>query len=120
LADIEIIKTMKSANLILAIILSLAVSTESSGQRQTVNNDIIKVDVTKSYSSKKKLILQDFMDVEYIPLETTDEFVNQGVVLDIGKKIILVENKINDGDIFVYDRQGKAIRKINRKGGGGE
>ena len=38
----------------------------------------------------------------------------------IGKEFILVKNYRDDGDIFVYDRTGKAIRKINRKGQGGE
>ena len=90
--------------------------TESRGQRPTDNNDLITVDVTKNYSTMKELILQDFMDVEYIALETNDEFINQGVVLDIGRKTILVKNKIDDGDIFVYDRSGKALRKINNKG----
>ena len=76
----------------------------------------------KNYSHKKELILQDFMDVEYIALETNDDFINQGIVLDIGKEFILVKNRnrINDGTIFVYDRSGKSIRKINRKGQGGE
>ena len=60
------------------------------------------------------------MDVEYIPLETNDDFVNQGFVQAIGKEFILVKNYRDDGDIFVYDRTGKAIRKINRKGQGGE
>ncbi|MDY6256031.1 MAG: 6-bladed beta-propeller, partial [Bacteroidales bacterium] len=81
----------------------------------------ITVDVTKSsYSPKKELVLQDFMDVEYIPMETNDEFVNQGYVNAIGEKYIIVTNYREDGDIFVYDRNGKAIRKINRKGQGGE
>jgi hypothetical protein len=103
---------------IFILIISLAVITESKGQ--IGNDDFITVDVTKSYFPKKELILQDFMDVEYIALETNDDFLNQGVVLDIGKKIILVKNHINDGNIFVYDRGGKALRKINRKGQGGE
>jgi hypothetical protein len=90
------------------------------GRNRQSSDDIITVDVTKSYSPKKELILQDFMDVEYIPLETKDGFLNQGFVLDIGKDIILVMNRNDDGDIFVYDRQGKAIRKINHKGQGGE
>ena len=113
---------MKRANSLLVLILSLAIVAESRGQRQIVNNDVITVDVRKSYSSKKELILQDFMDVEYIALETNDDFLNQGYVEDIGKEIIIVGNRIdiNDGDIFVYDRTGKALRKINRKGQGGE
>ena len=89
------------------------------GSNQSTDNLII-VDVTKSYSSKKELILQDFMDVEYIALETNDDFLNQGFVQDIGKEMILVRNRNNDGDIFIYDKNGKAIRKINRKGGSGE
>ena len=106
---------MKKASIILIIIL-LVITTESSGQGQAVNNDLITVDVRSNYSQKKELIIQDFMDVEYIVLETKDGFFNQGFVQDVGKKIILVINKINDGNIFVYDRSGKALRKINHKG----
>lgn len=46
------------------------------GNEQTADN-FITVDVTASYPLKE-LILQDFVDVEYIPLETTDEFLCQG------------------------------------------
>ena len=93
----------------------------SCGSDNASTDGFITVDVTKSsYSPKKELILQDFMDVEYIPLETNDEFVNQGYVNAIGEKYIIVTNYREDGDIFVYDRNGKAIRKINRKGQGGE
>jgi hypothetical protein len=60
------------------------------------------------------------MDVEYIPLETNDEFLTQGFVQDVGKDMIVVRNYANDGDIFIFDRKGKAIKKINRKGQGGE
>ena len=93
----------------------------SCGKDTTSTDGFITVDVTKSsYSPKKELVLQDFMDVEYIPLETNDEFINQGAVEAIGEKYIIVKNYGRDGDIFVYDRSGKAIRKINRKGQGGE
>jgi hypothetical protein len=87
---------------------------------QEIHDEIINVDVRKTYTSKKKLILQDFMDVEYIALETNDDFVNQGRVKAIGKEVILVANRNNDGDIFIYDRTGKALRKINRRGQGPE
>ena len=108
---------MKKISAILATILFLM--TGCGGNKQS-SDDFITVDVTKSYSLKKELILQDFMDVEYIALETNNDFLNQGFVQDIGKEIILVRNRTNDGDIFVYDRNGKALRKINRKGGGPE
>ena len=110
----DLVQTMKKAISILAVAV-LAVTTGCGGGKQS-SNDFITVDVTKSYSSKKELILQDFMDVEYVALETNDDFLNQGFVMDIGKEIILVRNYIDDGDIFIYDRNGKALRKINRRG----
>ena len=97
----------------------LLITTGCKRRNQTAG-DLITVDVTKNSFPKKELILQDFMDVEYIPLETNDDFVNQGSVQAIGEKYIIVTNYVSDGNIFVYDRSGKAIRKINRKGQGGE
>jgi len=109
---------MKRVNVTLAIF--LFVMAGCGGNRQSVETDgFITVDVTKKYP-RKELILQDFMDVEYVVLETKDEFLNQGVVLAVGKQIIAVRNNVRDGDIFIYDRNGKALRKINRMGQGGE
>ena len=48
---------------------------ENANNQQTILSRL----VTKSYP-EKELIIQDFMDVEYIALETTDEFLTQGVV----------------------------------------
>ena len=111
---------MKKVKTILVIILSFVVVAESKGQRQAGSDETIKVDVKKSSYPQKELVLHDFMDVEYVALETNDDFINQGVVRAIGKDLILVVNRKSDGDIFVYDRQGKALRIINRKGQGGE
>lgn len=88
-------------------------------QRPVNKSDVITVDVSKTNYPKKELILQDFMDVEYVPLETKDGFYNRGIVTFIGEKFILVTNPQN-GDIFIYGRDGKAIQKINRKGQGPE
>ena len=109
---------MKKVNAISVII--LFVMAGCGGQRQSGDDDFITVDVTKTNYPKKELILQDFMDVEYIVLETKNDFINQGFVQDIGKEIILVRNYNDDGDIFIYDRYGKALRKVNRKGQGSE
>lgn len=81
---------------------------------------VVTVDIAVSYP-KKELVLQDFMDVEYIPLETNDEFVTQGDILAVGNTYILAKNWSNDGDIFLFDRKsGKALRKLNRRGQGAE
>lgn len=59
---------------------ALFITTGCVENKQSVN-ELIVVDVTKSYP-EKELILQDFMDVEYIPLETNEEFVTQGKVME--------------------------------------
>ena len=45
------------------------------GGDHSSTDGLITVDVNDSYSTKKELVLQDFMDVEYIPLETNDSSV---------------------------------------------
>ncbi|MDR1223014.1 MAG: 6-bladed beta-propeller, partial [Tannerella sp.] len=106
----------RSKLIILVAIVAGCVGCKQSGKQST--GDIITVDVTASYP-EKELILQDFMDVEYVPLETNDEFITHGVVEAVGKDILLARNWA-DGNIFIFDRTGKGIRKINRLGQGGE
>lgn len=110
---------MKTSNLLSTIILLAVISGCANGNKPSTDK-LITVEVTKTDYPKKELILQDFMDVEYVALETNDEFLNQGFVQDIGKETILVKNRTGDGNIFVYDRNGKALRVINHKGQGGE
>jgi hypothetical protein len=92
------------------------------GGNKQYTEDFITVDLTASYPNEE-LILQDFMDVEYIPLETTDEFITTAYVQDLGKDVIIVRNRnrSSDGDIFFFDRNnGKSLKKINRQGQGPE
>lgn len=111
---------MKHITTILALILSVVLAGCGGKGNKPSNDDLIIVDVSKSYP-KKELVLQDFMDVEYIALETTDEFLTQGLVRDVGKKYLVVTNRNRDGDIFIFDRPtGKGVRKINRQGQGAE
>lgn len=107
---------MKQTKLISAIIL-LVVMAGCKGSKQS-EVDVITVDVSANYP-EKELILQDIMDVEYVPLETTDEFLTNGIVKAIGKNVLLVTSRGN-GDIFIFDRNGKGLRKINRMGQSGE
>jgi hypothetical protein len=109
---------MKTSNLLSTTILLAVISGCANGNKPSTDK-LITVEVTKTDYPTKELILQDFMDVEYVALETNDDFVNQGFVQDIGKNFILVINRNDDGNIFVYDRSGKTIRKINHKGQSG-
>ena len=109
---------MKRVNLISAIILLLAMAGCGGGKQST--DGLITVDVTKSYP-KKELILQDFLDVEYILLDDiNDDFITTGAIMHIGKEIILVRNRSSDGNIFVFDKNGTGLRVINRRGLGPE
>ena len=110
---------MKNVNIISTILLFVMTGCGGNSQKSNEKEAFFTVDIKASYP-KKDLILQDFMDVEYIALETGKEFYTQGVVLAIGKEIIVVKNRVDDGDIFIFDRNGKGLRKINRKGQGGE
>ena len=113
---------MKKATIILIGILFIITGCRGSKQSETQSDNIIIVDVTANYPPKE-LILQDFMDVEYIPLETNDDFITMAYIQAIGKDVIIVRNRrqTSDGDIFFFDRKnGKALKKINRQGQGAE
>jgi hypothetical protein len=111
---------MKRLTVIPTIILLLMAMAGCTGNKQQTDG-IITVDVAANYP-EKELILQDFMDVEYVPLETNDEFITMAYVQYIGKDVIVVRNRnrSSDGDIFFFDRNGKGLKKINRRGKGAE
>ena len=97
--------------------------TMSSCQRQvSCHKDGIEIIDILNKDCPIQIDLYDIVDsIKYIPLETKDDFICQGLVLAIGKDIILARNRIRDGDIFIYDRKtGKGLKKINREGQGGE
>ena len=53
------------------LVLYLLVSCQ--GTKRAETQALSVVDMTKSYP-EKEIVLQDIADVEYIPLETTDDF----------------------------------------------
>jgi len=109
---------MKRITTILAIILTTII-VGCGGSKQS-NDDLIIVDVTKSYP-KKELILQNILDVEYILLDDiNDEFITHGRIAHIGNEILLGRNRNPAGDIFVFDKNGTGLKKINRQGQGPE
>lgn len=110
---------MRNVKYALVLVFSMIVLGCKVGNGQ-LRDGIIRVDMYANYP-EKEMILQDFMDVEYIALESTDNFITKGIVKAVGKNIILVTNSGRDGDIFVFDRAtGKGLRRINRMGQGGE
>ena len=112
---------MKRSTTISAAILFVMSGFIGCNQPKPKSEDFITVDVTATYP-KKELILQDFMDVEYIPLESTDSFITMAHVQDIGEDVIILRNRnrSSDGNIFIFNKKGKGLRKINRQGPGDE
>ena len=112
---------MKRSTTISAAILFVMSGFIGCNQPKPKSEGFITVDVTATYP-KKELILQDFMDVEYIPLESTDSFITMAHVQDIGEDVIILRNRnrSSDGNIFIFNKKGKGLRKINRQGPGDE
>ena len=109
-------KRIKTVSVIILLIVMVAGCGEN---RQSIDG-LITIDVTKSYP-KKELILQDFADVEYVSLETTDEFVNDGAVRSVTDDFIIVRNRKDRNAILIFDRHtGKALNRISRQGQGPE
>lgn len=106
---------MKKVIFLVTALLGLASCTGEKKEKEA----FITIDITASYP-EKDLVLQDFMDVEYVPLETSDEFLAQGNIAFVGENIVVATN-MRQGDILLFDRAtGKGIRKINHKGFGPE
>ncbi|WP_337942971.1 6-bladed beta-propeller [Parabacteroides sp.] len=109
---------MKKKNVILLLILFLVSSQIVSPQSKT--GDLPVFDFSKDYP-QKKLRLQDMADIEYVPLETTDDILLGGssVLSAVTDKYILIhESQL--GDIFVFDRKtGKIYSHFNHRGQGG-
>ena len=102
----------------LSIILLLATMISCGDRSNQPTGDILTINVSGNFP-ERTMILQDFMDVEYIVLDDSDDFLTQGIVRAIGNNVILVTNWFPDGNIFVFDRNtGEGLRVINRRGQG--
>ncbi len=108
-------KTLNYCLLGLAVLLMVSCTkTETQSKK-----GIPVVDVTKTYP-KKEIVLQDIADVEYIPLETRDDALidNNYQVCTISPDSLLIGNCV-EGSIFLFNGQGKLLKKFKHKGQSG-
>ena len=77
------------------------------------------IDLEKEYPVKR-IDIHEIADVEYIPLETTDESLLQTPTSWSVSEDTIVIFDVLQHSIFVFDGQGKHIRTINRFGQGPE
>ena len=84
-----------------------------------ITEDIIKIDIAKKYPSKD-IQFNTFRNREYVPLETNDDVLldRYAMIVSVSEKYILVKDLIDRSNIYVFDRNGKIISLINRRGNG--
>jgi hypothetical protein len=87
--------------------------------KKQAKDNIYEIDVTRVHSEKLINIDEDIASFEFVPLETDDEFLCAGKVVTFTDEIIIYRN-FAGGDILIFDRKGKALKKINRQGLGSE
>lgn len=80
--------------------------------------DLAVIDITKQYP-EKEVYIQDIADIEYISLETSDSILIDLMKPDVVSKEYIVYHNLN-GQIMIFNRQGKNIYSFNRTGGGPE
>ncbi len=83
------------------------------------NKELTIIDRTKSYP-KKDVILQNIAEVNYIPLETNDSvLIDQNRLVKYISQDTFIVGNLSQGDIFIFDKNGKLINKFNKKGQSG-
>ena len=101
--------------IILVLISIILGSCQLGTKKENITDDIIKIDISKKYPSKKIKI--NLLDREYIPLETNKKILlGMYATLDyISEKYILI---YGDGNIWIFNRKGQIVSHFNHKGKG--
>ncbi|MDR0955417.1 MAG: 6-bladed beta-propeller [Rikenellaceae bacterium] len=83
---------------------------------------VIVFDYKTNYPASD-LTLADVADVEFIPIGTSDDFLMSGITnakageAYVSDQFVIYKDN-NQGQLYVFDRQGNPIRKIGQKGRG--
>ena len=102
-------------NITLFFILMLALSACTSQPKEPANSTLPVLDLSKEYP-EIKVDIHELGEVEYIPLETTDESVmTVGLLHFISDEYIIVQDL---GVIQIFDRKGKHITRFDHTGPG--
>jgi hypothetical protein len=82
-------------------------------------SDIPVIDLSKDYPERKFTIQELAEDIDYVALETSDSvlFDRRGKVVYVSEERIIAMNP-QQGDVFVFGRDGKIISIFNHKGRG--
>ena len=105
-------------NRVMIFIVVLTLFQCKSGTGKSGAGELAEIDVTKYYP-EKEFYLQDVAKVEYIPFETNDNaMMGRSIkIFQVSDNYIIAANTV-EGDIFVYDGNGKWKYSFNHKGRG--
>ncbi|MDH6342628.1 hypothetical protein M2480_002758 [Parabacteroides sp. PFB2-12] len=106
-------------HLSLSLVCLLLLGSCSSKQAKTDESELVVVNVEKSYPGKK-LKLQDIGKVEYLPLETSDEFLWSIPSVNSISDTYITNYDSENGTLLIFDRNGKGVSTFNHQGGSGE
>lgn len=82
-------------------------------------SSITTIDILEGLSTEKEFLLSEFVDdVEYVKLETNPECLLSWANYLVGKKYIVAIQSYNPGQVYLFDRFGKYLRKIGAEGKG--
>ena len=113
----SIIKMKKSIFLLIGLILFACKKEQTDSLR---NKDLITIDFESSLVDKLKF--SQFVDtIEFIPLETTDRNLIgeiQRVIYDDEKYYIRTTHGMQNANLFVFDKKGKFLWGLNKRGNG--
>jgi len=87
-------------------------------QKTIKSGELVEIDISKSYP-KKEIHLQDVADIEYIPLETTDDILlgQISIISYISDNYIVVYDYMQ-AKVFVFNRDGTIASHFSHKGQG--
>ena len=109
---------MKSKLLYIMLFFSMIIGCQFDGKKSHTGS-LPKIDLSKEFL-KKEIHIRDIADIEYVPLETTGEVLlgMLSTIQYISDNYIIINDR-SEG-IFIFNRQGKVISHINRRGNGPE
>jgi hypothetical protein len=116
----QMIMAFCKKNVVLHLLFFILLGNGCADTKQPASS-ISVVDINQIHAEKILNGKEEIVSVEIIPLETNDEFLCGGEVVAFTDEIIVYRNfSRKGGEIFLFDRQGKALKKISRQGSGGE
>jgi hypothetical protein len=109
---------MKNTLFVILILLVLT-RCETKKEVSSIENELITVDLEEDYENTIVSLSLDIDSSEYIPLETNKDFLcgDEGKIIAFTDEFIIFSNEeYQGGDILIFNRHGKALKKVNRRG----